>query len=139
VATKRELSNTVKLSVFKSIFVPILSYDHESWVMTERILTQVQTPKLGFLRRVHGVTQGRTEVRLRSGKDTSLAPPYLNLSFFGSKCPALKNLRHCCGFSAAPSGSASGALCSPRYDPGVTFRGKVHSCETGSARMMAIL
>jgi len=90
VATKRELSNTVKLSVFKSIFVPILSYDHESWVMTERILTQVQTPKLGFLRRVHGVTQGRTEVRLRSGKDTSLAPPYLNLSFFGSKYPALK-------------------------------------------------
>jgi len=32
VVTKRELSNTVKLSVFKSIFVPILTYGHESWV-----------------------------------------------------------------------------------------------------------
>ena len=59
VLTKRELSNTAKLSVFKSIFVPILTYGHESWVMTERILTQVQVPKLAFLRRVHGVTNGR--------------------------------------------------------------------------------
>ena len=68
-ATKQELSNTAKLSVFNSIFVPILTYGHESWLMTERILTQVQAPKMGFLRRVHGVTKGRTEVRLRRGKN----------------------------------------------------------------------
>ena len=54
VATKRELSNAAKLSVFKSIFFPICTYGHESWVMTERILTQVQAPKLGFFRRIHG-------------------------------------------------------------------------------------
>jgi len=30
VITQRELSNIVKLSVFKSIFVPILNYGHES-------------------------------------------------------------------------------------------------------------
>ena len=30
VVTKRELSNTAKLSVFKSVFVPILTYGHES-------------------------------------------------------------------------------------------------------------
>ena len=53
--------------------------------------TQVQAPKLGFLRRVHGVTKWRTEVRLRPVQETSLAPPYLNLSVFGIKCPALKN------------------------------------------------
>jgi len=68
VAAKRELSNTAKLSVFKSVFVPILTHGHESWVMTKRIFTQVQAPKMGFRRRVHGVTKGRTEVRLRSGK-----------------------------------------------------------------------
>ena len=90
VVTKRELSNTVKLSVFKSVFVPNLTYGHEIWVMTERILTQVQTPKMGFLRRVNGVTKGRTEVRLRTGQETSLAPPYLNLRSFGSKCSGLK-------------------------------------------------
>jgi len=50
VVTKRELSNIAKLSVFKSVFVPILTYDPESWVMTERIPTQVQAPKMGFLK-----------------------------------------------------------------------------------------
>jgi len=30
VLTKRELSNTAKLSVLKAIFVPILTYGHES-------------------------------------------------------------------------------------------------------------
>jgi len=45
-----ELSNTTKLSVFKSVFVPILTYGHESWVMTKRILVQVQAPELEFLR-----------------------------------------------------------------------------------------
>jgi len=74
VSTKQALSNTAKLSVFKLVFVPIFSCGHESWVMTERILTQAQAPKMGFLRRVHGVTKERTEVRLRPGKDTSLAP-----------------------------------------------------------------
>jgi len=68
VATKRELPNTAKLSVFKSICVLILTYGHEPWLMTERILTQVQAPKMGLLRRVHNVTKGRTEVRLRLGK-----------------------------------------------------------------------
>jgi len=48
VVTKQELSNTTKLSVFKSVFVPILSYGHEPWVMTESILAQVQAPEMGF-------------------------------------------------------------------------------------------
>jgi len=39
VVTKQELSNTAKLSGFKSVFVPILIYGHESWVMVERILS----------------------------------------------------------------------------------------------------
>jgi len=49
--TKREPSNTAKLSVFTSVFVPILTcgYGHESWIMIERILlTQAQAPKMGF-------------------------------------------------------------------------------------------
>ena len=56
VVTKRELSNTEKLSVFKLVFVPILIYGHDSWVMSERILIQVQAPEMGFLRRVHDMT-----------------------------------------------------------------------------------
>jgi len=41
VVTKRELSNTAKLSLFKSVFSLILNYSHESCVMTEKLLSQV--------------------------------------------------------------------------------------------------
>jgi len=88
--TKRELSNTVKLSVLKSICVLILTCGQESWVMAERVLTQVQAPKLGFLRKVHGVTKWRTDDESRPVQEISLASPYLNLSYFGIKCHALK-------------------------------------------------
>jgi len=39
---KRELSNNAKLSVFKLVFVPILTYGHELWAMTESMLSKVQ-------------------------------------------------------------------------------------------------
>ena len=109
-ATKQELSNTAKLSVFNSIFVPILTYGHESWLMTERILTQVQAPKMGSLRRVHGVTQGRTEVRLRKKQVWRLriwTQAILALNVLHSR----KNLRPCCNFSPPASETARGALC----------------------------
>jgi len=46
VVIKRKLSNTVKLSIFKSVFAPILTYVHESWVMAERILPQLQAAEI---------------------------------------------------------------------------------------------
>ena len=56
VVAKQDLSNTAKLSVFKSVFVSILTYGHEFWVMTEKILFQVEAAEIGFLRRVQSVT-----------------------------------------------------------------------------------
>jgi len=40
VATKRELSNITELSVFQSVFVPILTYSHKYWLMTNRKYTR---------------------------------------------------------------------------------------------------
>jgi len=112
------LSNTARLSVFKSVFVPILIYSHESWVMTERMLTQVQAAEMEFLRRVHGVTKGLTEVRLRPRQETSLALPYLNLRSFGSKCTALKkNVRHCWNVSAPPQWFGAPGIVPPSSRP----------------------
>ena len=37
VVMKRELSKKAKLSIFKTVLVPILTYGHESWIMTERV------------------------------------------------------------------------------------------------------
>jgi len=47
VVTKQE-SSTAKPSVFKSVFVLILTYDLESWVITE-VISQVQVAER-FLR-----------------------------------------------------------------------------------------
>ena len=56
VVTKRELSRKAKLWIYRSIFVPTLTYGHESWVMTERTRSRVQAAEMGFLRRVAGVS-----------------------------------------------------------------------------------
>ena len=45
-----------RLSIFQAVFVPILTYGHESWVMTERMRSQVQASEMRFLRRIEGVT-----------------------------------------------------------------------------------
>ena len=52
----RELSKKAELSTFKTVFVPILAYGHESWVMTERVRSQVEASEMRFLRRIEGVT-----------------------------------------------------------------------------------
>ena len=62
VVTKQELSNTAKLPGFKSVFIPILTCGHESWLVTESVLPQVQVTEMGFVRRVHNV-QFRDTVR----------------------------------------------------------------------------
>jgi len=41
----KQFSNAAKLSVFKLVCVLILTY-HESWLMTKRLLSQVQTTKI---------------------------------------------------------------------------------------------
>ena len=51
VVLKRELCTKVKLFVFRSIFVPILIYDNEYWVMTKRV-----SGRNVFLRKVRGLS-----------------------------------------------------------------------------------
>ena len=48
VVLKRELSKKSKLSIFKAVFVPILTYGHESWVITKRVRSQVQASEMRF-------------------------------------------------------------------------------------------
>ena len=49
VVMKRELSQS-------SVYIPILTYGHECWVMTEKVRSRVQAAEMGFLRKVEGVT-----------------------------------------------------------------------------------
>ena len=53
--TKRELSQKAKLSIYRSIFIPTLTYGHEVWVMSERTRSRKQAAEISFLRRLAGV------------------------------------------------------------------------------------
>jgi len=53
---RRELSRKAKLAVYRSIFIPTLTYGHELWVMTDRTRPRVQAAEMRFLRRVVGRT-----------------------------------------------------------------------------------
>ena len=54
---KQELPTKEMLSIFKTVFVPNLTYHHESLVMIKRVRSQVQASEVRFLRRIEGVTQ----------------------------------------------------------------------------------
>ena len=56
VVTKRELSKKAKLSIFKTVIVPILTYVHESWIITERVRSQLPASEIRFLRIIKGGT-----------------------------------------------------------------------------------
>ena len=55
VIMKQELLKKAKLSIFKTAFVPIRTYGHESWVMTKRVRSQVQASQMRFIRKIEGV------------------------------------------------------------------------------------
>ncbi|CAM4608815.1 unnamed protein product [Leuciscus chuanchicus] len=54
VVVKKELSRKAKLSIYRSIYVPTLTYGHELWVITERTRSRIQAAEISFLRRVAG-------------------------------------------------------------------------------------
>ena len=53
---KRQLCSWAKLSIFRSVYVPILTYDHECWIMNEKMKSRVPAAETGFLRRISGLT-----------------------------------------------------------------------------------
>ena len=55
VVLKRELCTKAKLSIFRSVYVPILTYGHECWIMNEKVRSRVQAAEMGFLRRISGL------------------------------------------------------------------------------------
>ena len=56
VVMKQELSKKPKVLIFQTVFVPIFTYGHECWVMTERMQSKVQASEMKFLQRIEEVT-----------------------------------------------------------------------------------
>ncbi|KAL6466538.1 hypothetical protein MHYP_G00243420, partial [Metynnis hypsauchen] len=48
VLVKRELSHKAKLSVYRSVYIPTLTYGHELWVMTKRMRLRIQAAEMSL-------------------------------------------------------------------------------------------
>lgn len=60
---KEELSQKKKLSIYWSVFIPILTCGHEVWITSERTRSQIQAFKISFLHRVAGlILRDRVEI-----------------------------------------------------------------------------
>ena len=101
VVMKRELSKKAKLSIFKAVFVPILTYGHESWVMTKRVRSQVQASEMRLLRKIEGVTLFNKVRSSEIQKSLNIVPLLLRiersqLRWFGhvSNVPQERLLKH---------------------------------------------
>lgn len=56
VVVKRELSGKAKLSIYQWIYVPTLTYDHNLWVVTNRLRLWIQVAEMSLLHRVAGLS-----------------------------------------------------------------------------------
>ena len=78
----RELLKYAKLSFFETAFVPILTFGHESWVMTEKVRLQVQASEMRFLQTIEGVTLFKRCVALRFGNLSTSSRYFFELKDF---------------------------------------------------------
>ena len=82
VVTKLELSNTAKLSVFKSVIFPYFTYGHESWVMKKRMLFHPSASGRAVFEKDH-------DVKLHNNFRRGAILKSLNLKPISREIPAL--------------------------------------------------
>lgn len=57
VVGNKMLSLQAKLTIYKTLYRPILTYVHEAWTLNKRTWSGIQAAEMRFLRRIIGVTR----------------------------------------------------------------------------------
>lgn len=53
---KKEICNTTKLTIYKTVYLPTLLYGYNTWVLKEELHKKIQVQKIKYLRKVAKVT-----------------------------------------------------------------------------------
>ena len=75
---KKELSRKAKLSIYRSIYIPTLTYGHKLGVVTESMRSQIQAAEMSCLWRVAGLSLRDKEEEIRhleGARSRAAAPP----------------------------------------------------------------
>jgi hypothetical protein len=51
---KKEISKKKKLTVYKTTYLPTLTYSSETWSLTATHISQIQSMEMRYLRRIEG-------------------------------------------------------------------------------------
>ena len=73
------MSKNAKLPILGTVFVPILTYDHESLVVTKRVRSQVQASEIRFLRKIERVRLFSIVRSSKIQKSLNIAPLFPEL------------------------------------------------------------
>lgn len=57
ILNNKQVSKRTKMTLYKTIYRPSLTYGSETWVMNQRAKSKIQATEMRFLRRVEGVTR----------------------------------------------------------------------------------
>jgi hypothetical protein len=55
---KKEITKKTKLTVYKTTYIPIITYGCESWPLSSKHNSQLQATEIRYLRKIEGKTKG---------------------------------------------------------------------------------